>query len=149
MSSIIQDWAADLGLRHQGVLVAAIRGCDSAPREDASKWLVRFYRGCLLRAHCGDVKKARSFMIWTEDEGEFWGHVGEFFKSIDHYPQHWLFHFMQAAHIMGRKMPGDQGDWWLAFYHRFVCKLHLNPESEEQMDRRLGADEKTFAAAQA
>ncbi len=33
-TSIVQPWAAKLGLRHQGVLVSAVRGCDSISRED-------------------------------------------------------------------------------------------------------------------
>src|SRR6266702_3232000 len=102
MPSIIQDWAADLGLRHQGVLVAAVRGCDSIEREDASKPIVRTYRGVLLHPHCKDLTKAASFMI--PYDGRHWeAYVRDFFASIDHYPNHWILHFTHAAEIVGYK----------------------------------------------
>lgn len=38
MPSIWQEWAQNLGLRHQGVLIAGVgRGCDTAVRHDPSK----------------------------------------------------------------------------------------------------------------
>ncbi|MGH8236050.1 MAG: hypothetical protein ACREXP_03385 [Steroidobacteraceae bacterium] len=147
--SIIQPWAAALGLRHQGVLVSAVRGCDSVEREDPSKWLVRCFRGVLLRAHCGDLKKAASFMAPFDQE--IWDHTcADFFRSIGHYPNHWLLHFMHAAEIVGYKHPNDAiGCVFLALYLRLVKKFHLNPEGEDQLDRRLSVDETTFKSEQA
>lgn len=146
MKSIIQDWAASLGLRHQGVLVSAVRGCDSASREDASKWLVRVYRGCLLNAHCGDVKKAASFMIpFPENHSEFWDHVSDFLKSIDHYPNHWILHFLHACEITGHYYPDEEiKQCWFSLYTRLVSKFHLQPESLDELNARLGADEDSF-----
>lgn len=147
--SIIQPWATELGLRHQGVLVSAIRGCDSVEREDPSKWLVRCFRGVLLRAHCGDLKKAASFMVPFDQE--IWDHTtADFYRSIDHYPNHWLLHFMHAAEIVGYKHPDVRiSKAFGELYLRLVKKFHLNPELESQMDRRLSVDEQTFKAEQA
>lgn len=39
MPSIIQPWVENIGLRHQGVLVSAMRGCDTAPRHGAALWM--------------------------------------------------------------------------------------------------------------
>lgn len=149
MGSIIQDWAARLGLRHQGVLVSAIRGCDSLPREDPSKYLVRVYRGVLLRAHCGDLKKAASFMLPFDPES--WHDASdEFFESIDHYPNHWILHWMHACQIVGYQHPNDKIRFiFMQMYKRLVKKFHLNPESAEQLEERLNADESTFAKNQA
>jgi len=147
-ASIIHNWAAKLGLRHQGVLVSAIRGCDSVEREDPSKWLVRCFRGVLLRAHCGDVKEAGSFMVPFDQE--IWDHtVADFLRSIDHYPNHWLLHFMHACEIVGYKHPNvGISTAFLRLYLRLVKKFHLVPESELQLDARLNADEKTFVKEQ-
>lgn len=151
-NSIIHEWAANLGLRHQGVLVSAIRGCDSVEREDPSKYLVRMYRGILLRAHVGDIKKAASFM--TPFDQEIWDHTtADFLRSIDHYPNHWLLHWMHACEIVGYKYQTfpqntDIGDSFLALYLKLVRKFHLNPETEEEMDRRLNAAEADFKKAQ-
>lgn len=146
--SIMQPWTAKLGLRHQGVLVSAIRGCDSVEREDASKHLVRMYRGILLRAHCGDIKKAATFMVPFDQE--IWDHTSaDFLRSIDHYPNHWLLHWMHACEIVGYKH--DMEDIRQSFNHMYiklVRKFHLLPESEQLLDERLTADEKTFRNAQ-
>ena len=147
--TIIKDWAAALGLRHQGVLVSAVRGCDSVVRECPSKHLVRMYRGVLLNAHCGDEKRAATFM--TPFDAEEWDHdAADFLRSIDHFPNHWILHFMHACEIVGFKHPDQQIR--VAFrqlYYKLAKKFHLNPESESQLDARLNADEQSFAKAQA
>lgn len=148
MSSIIQPWAAALGLRHQGVLVSAVRGCDGAPREDASKYLIRVFRGVLLQAHCKDVEKAVSFM--APYHAEDWADAkDDFFDSIDHYPNHWLLHWAHACEIVGFKHP--DAAIRIAFrsmYLKIVKKFHMLPEEEEDLDQRLNADEKTFGQMQ-
>ena len=67
MPSILLPWVTELGLRHQGVLLSAIRGCDTAPRNDASKNLVRCLRAELLLPHCGDPRKSASFIEAGDD----------------------------------------------------------------------------------
>ena len=148
MSCIIQSWATDLGLRHQGVLVSAIRGCDSVNREDDSKWLVRCYRGILLNAHCKDIKKAASFMVPFDQE--IWDHsCADFLRSIDHYPNHWLLHFMHACEIVGYKHPDvEVGIAFITLYRKLVKKFHLSAESESELDLRLNANEATFRSQQ-
>lgn len=147
-SGIIQPWAAALGLRHQGVLVSAVRGCDSTIREDDSKHLIRMYRGVLLVPHVGDLKKSASFM--TAFDGEIWDNtVADFLRSIDHYPNHWLLHWLHACEIVGFKHPSIViQEKFKSLYWKLTNKFHLYPESEIELDQRLDADEKTFREAQ-
>jgi hypothetical protein len=148
MTSIIHDWAARLGLRHQGVLVSAIRGCDSALREDPSKYLVRVYRGVLLRSHCGDVREATSFMV-PFDKSVWIEMSHNFFRSIDHYPNHWLLHWAHACEIVGFKHPDANVRWcFSSMYHTLVRKFHMHAELEEELDARLDAPEHKFAKEQ-
>lgn len=148
-SGILREWVSALGLRHQGLILTAIRGCDDVPREDSSKWLTRFYRACVLRAHCGDPNQARSFMVWTDDPGVFWANASPFIRSHDHYPHHFLMHLLHAAEVVGYKMPRSlQQQWWQTFYVQLAGKFHLGAESEADLDRRLNADEQTFAKLQ-
>jgi len=158
MNSIIQDWAAELGLRHQGVLVSAVRGCDGLPRETVGKDVVRFYRSCLLKAHVGHPADASSYMAWPSSETQMWDWGDDFFDGgMDHYPMHWLTHFMFAAEICGyyypKKSPHsdylDIQEFWRRFYRELVRRLHLNPETKEQLDKRLNRDEDAFSQAQA
>lgn len=147
--SIMQDWASDLGLRHQGVLVAAVRGCDVSEKDDSSKLLARFYRGYVLRPHCGDIKKAASFMKQPETYEEFWDIANDVVRSHDHLPHHYIMHFIHAASIVGYKHP-DPGvkALWVCFYYKMCNKFHMIPETEEALDQRLNADEQSFAVAQ-
>lgn len=34
--------------------------------------------------------------------------------------------------------------WWRDFYYIMCQKMHMNPESQSQLDARLNADEQTF-----
>lgn len=145
---IIRAWAAALGLRHQGVLVSAVRGCDSVERECPSKYLVRVFRGVLLNAYCGDIYKSSSFMV--PFDSETWDHeAADFLRSIDHFPNHWILHFMHACEIVGYKHPDDTIRLaFLNMYEKLVRKFHLMPETEGELDRRLMADESEFKKAQ-
>ena len=49
MAGIMQEWTQIIGMRHQGVLVSAMRGCDLAPRHDPSKFAQRLLRRRLHR----------------------------------------------------------------------------------------------------
>lgn len=145
---IVRAWVSQLGLRHQGVLVSAIRGPDGAAKEDPTKWIVRFMRSCVLRAHVGDPAKALTYMVWTESADRFMEEADRFITAFDNLPIHFLQHFMLAAEICGYKMPEPQATWWRAFYFRIVRKLHLNPETEAELDARLSPDERAFKASQ-
>ena len=141
MQSILQDWVLRTGLRHQGVLLTGVRGCDVAPKDDPSKLLSRCLRNEILQCHCGDPAKSRSF-IELVSEDELVGRMKAFLKNCDHYPQHYVSHLMHTAEIIGYKNPSEV---WLWFYESLCKGLHVNPEREEQLDGRLNAAEEAFA----
>lgn len=147
MKSILQDWVMNLGLRHQGVLLTAVRGCDTAPKNDPSKLFTRCYRSVVLNAHCGDAKKAATFI---EDVPilELQQRFFAFRKNLDHYPHHYVMHFIHAIEIVGYKHPDkmEVAPTWKYFYAELTNSLHVPMETEEQLDWRLNADEETFAA---
>jgi hypothetical protein len=143
--AIIQDWVCDLELRHQGTLMTAVRGCDTVERDEPVKWLARFYRACVLNAHVGDVRKAKTFVVWTDNADDFWVYAGAVVRSHDHLPHHYIMHLIHAAEILGYKYPVEpQRAWWQRFYERMCAKMHMAPETETHLDERLNADEKTF-----
>lgn len=147
MKSVLQDWVMELGLRHQGVLVNACRGCDSAPKNDPSKLLTRSFRAIVLNAHCGNPDKAATYIQRVPHE-ELLRRMAAFLKNLDHYPHHYVMHLIHAAEIVGYKCRTDeQFGFWIDFYFRACKGLHVNPETEEQLDARLNADEETFAKA--
>lgn len=145
--SVLQSWVAALGLRHQGVLLTAVRGCDTAPKNDPSKMLARAYRGVILNCHCGDPAKAMTFI-----ESPPWNEVHDrmvaYRKNLDHYPHHYVMHLTHASEIVGYKHPDRKvRECWMHFYLMLCKGLHVQPETESQLDERLNADEATFAEA--
>ncbi len=163
MSSILKPWLADIGLRHQGVVLAALRGCDTAAKEAPSKTLTRWLRDACLNAHCGDSSKSQSFIEAHPTHRVFSGAVAGFMAEKDALPTHYVLHLMHAARIVGRFLPETEQKedfvwraWgeinpkkdWQEFYSRLVRKFRLNPETDEQMDQRLNATESDFGAEQ-
>ena len=144
MKSVLQDWVMTLGLRHQGVLVSAVRGCDPAPKHDPSKTFVRCYRGVILNAFS---EKAQTFIEHVSHAEEVIRFTA-FRKNHDHCPLHYVFHLLHAIEIVGYKHPDYATQCrWHAYYRQFCRSLHVNPETEAQLDARLNADEDTFGAA--
>jgi len=143
MRSVVQDWVAELGLRHQGVLMSAVRGCDSVSKEDASKPLIRAYRSYVLYSF---DKTPSSFIDFVSSD-ELTERMGNFLGNFDHYPIHFVLHLLHASEIVGYHHPDMyiRRDWrW--FYEKLVKKMHLTPESKTKLDQRLGACEADFAA---
>jgi hypothetical protein len=141
--SILQPWVMQLGLRHQGVLLTGVRGCDTAPKDDPSKKFIRAYRAMILEAHCGDPSKARSFIEKVGME-ELLERFHALRRSCDHYPHHYLMHLLHAMEIIGYKHPDSKTRFlWYDIYSAMCISLHMNPEREDQLDSRLNADEAT------
>lgn len=144
MPSVLQGWVSDLSAMQQSVLLTAIRGCDGLPKKHVSKFLLRWYRRCILV--CAFEKKIH----WTPEEpctGNFTGPVTMpwneivklYFSDVDNVPHHFHLHVVHAAEILGRKHPSlPIREMWHRFYLRAVQDMHMQPETEEQMDYRLG-----------
>lgn len=148
MSSILQDWVAELGLRHQGVLLAAVRGCDTETRHGPSKLLSRCYRAEILNAHAGDPRKSKSF-IEKVPIPQLKDRMVAVLDDHDSLPHHFFMHLVHAAEIVGYCHPDPYvGEVWVWFYFAACNKLHMNPETMQQLDERLNADEDSFKKAQ-
>lgn len=147
MKSILQDWVQNLGLRHQGVLLSAVRGCDVVSRHDDVKLLCRCLRAELLVPHCGDVTKSVSY-IQQCDGDELFRRMNGVVKDHDALPYHYLMHLVHASEIIGYKSPSNQRTFWCGFYVSMCHKMHMHPETESELDHRLDADEETFAKMQ-
>ncbi len=144
MPSVLQDWVMELGLRHQGSLLTGIRGCDTAPKDDSSKMFVRCLRDIILVPFCGDSKKSVSFIEHVDDL-ELDLRFEAFRKNLDHYPHHYVMHLIHCIEIIGYKHPNNQTKYRWYTYYVILCKgLHLNFETEYELDKRLNAREEDF-----
>jgi hypothetical protein len=50
MTSVLQDWVQNLTFMQQTVLLTAVRGPDNIPKYGPTKYLLRWYRRCILRS---------------------------------------------------------------------------------------------------
>lgn len=150
MTSILLDWVQALGLRHQGVIVSAMRGCDVAPRHDPSKLAQRILRASVLLPHAGRFTDPRTYITQEPNRDRWWAAVRPFLRSWDHYPNHYVWHFIHASQVVGYCGPAQHpvhADRWLEFYLLACRRQHVRPESANQMNDRLNADEDAFNAA--
>ena len=142
--SVLQDWVMRLGLRLQGVLVSAIRGCDTVQRHDHSKVLARIYRGEILRTHAGDPAKSKSFIL-AATIPETVDYMKKYLNDCDHMPIHYVMHFVHAAEILGYCHPDpERRDMWNSFYLVACRKYHMRPEPYAELIDRLEKDEDSF-----
>ena len=66
-------------------------------------------------------------------------HVNDYLRSVDALPHHYQMHFMHAVEILGYKHPRvDVRLFWNRLYLRLVNDFHLHPETEAELDERLG-----------
>ncbi len=129
-SCVVQEWVyLNCSFKQQTVMLCALRGCDTASKEDLSKALTRKIRSAVLRN--ADPKDS---LFMREDSKR----IRSFLQDLDHYPLHWLTHSLHACEIIGYKCDDDtMRESFKALYINFVEALHLRPESEQQMDVRL------------
>jgi hypothetical protein len=134
MAGVLQDWVSELPLMQQSTLITALRGVDGVGKENPSKKLTRALRSIV----CVDAQPdtEHSFMnisnlISTKD-------LKDFLEDIDPYPIHFVLHLLFAIEIVGYKHPDRKvRGFYLAAYERIVYALHLNPETEDQLNQRL------------
>lgn len=138
-----QEWMHKLSIMQQSVLLSGIRGCDGLPKFHKAKQLIKWYRRCILiSAFDGRVLKTP----YESGGGSFTGHIqnlnqaaDDFINSRDELPAHYQTHMMHSFEILGYKHPDlDTREFWQQMYVRMAKAYHLWPETEQEMDNRLG-----------
>ncbi len=152
--SVIQEWVSGISMMQQSVLLTAVRGPDGIPKYHAAKYIIRWFRRSILLSSFAGVAILNP---WEGDGGSFYGPscekhplhddwekqlekpASDYLKALDELPHHFQMHMMHAAEIVGYKHPDLRvRAWWREFYERLAHDMHLWPETEEQLDRRLG-----------
>jgi AraC-like DNA-binding protein len=149
-------WTEELTFMQQAVLIASVRGPDGIRKDHPVKVLCRWLRRSFMKSAFLHIEMPDPY---TSDGGSFMGpckseevrdldHAVELYlRTIDELPHHFQLHLMHAAEILGYKHPNEfTRNWWHQFYLSIVNDAHLFPESEEQMDTRLGDSEKGWRA---
>ena len=138
MKSILQDWVMGLPLRYQGTLLAAMRGCDSVPRECSAKNIIRAIRvACLNPADERELKYVGGYMSFNILV-DFDPALLEFRRDLDHYPFHFVTHILHAIEVIGYTHPsGATRARFNAGYFALVRAFHLKPESGKELYERM------------
>lgn len=141
MDSVLQDWVMNLQRREQGTLLTAVRGCDLAPKDEnnlnsTERQLSAYVRWCFLNpADEREVDKVAGCWFKSKPPENFRP------SALGHYPLHWYSHMMHSLKIISVRHPSSQVRLDTGrLYLKMVSSLHLNPETDEQMEARLGED---------
>lgn len=151
---VTQEWTHSLPFMQQTVLVLGMRGPDGSPKYGSVKMLLRWYRRCIIKAAFVGAALTDPIMpsggsfdgpsLEGEDELDPWQdrmmvHVNQYLRELDGLPHHFQMHLMHGVEILGYKHPDSEiRFWWHRLYLRLANDMHLHPETEEQMDVRLG-----------
>lgn len=145
MPSVLQPWVETLTFMQQSVLLTAIRGADTLPKFHVSKYLLRWYRRCILisafeRCVLTDPYDPRGGSFTGPVEADSVDEVAsQYLRAVDEVPLHFHLHLVHAAEILGYKHADlEIRSWWMGFYLATVRDMHLQPESEADLDQRLG-----------
>lgn len=151
MKSVLQNWVMELPLMQQAVLISAVRGPDGFNKNDAVKYIVRYFRGIVLNPAREDlVAQGRDDVFMNNLLGNY--HSTEpdtpyfmimcqaFLTNIDPYPLRFVLHLAHAAEIIGYKYPVRPSGiamCWFWLYEEICKSFHMKPEDENQLDTRL------------
>lgn len=144
--TVFQEWIFALPMQQQSVLVLALRGPDGIAKHHPCKGLTQRYRAAVLKAaYLGRAMRVDEFDKTTFmslahfSSDEHWlAILRDYMEAVDTIPHHAHLHFMHGAQIIGYKHPTMLfRERWLYFYSRACDDLHLNPETEAEMDARL------------
>ena len=144
--SVLQIWVMALTLRQQGVLCLALRGPDGTPKESNTKSIIRSLRACVMNSgrhgtplKPNEVMAGDSFMRMDliSDSLKWRGAASKFYGDIDAMNVHFLQHLLHAAALC-RQYPHSvvAMNWW-DFYITGCKKLHMHPETLEEITNRL------------
>ena len=150
IESVIQDWVFALPFQMQALLMTGMRGPDGSPKENAAKDIVRYLRGVVLKP-AGDWSGSNddSFMWGDYDSYPdnmhkiagirlFPSYCKSIIRAHDEFPHHFIMHLIHCIEVVGYKHPNRTlSYYWKQLYYLFCDALHMNAETEEQMDERL------------
>lgn len=125
---VLQDWMGVLPWIQQGVILSSLRGPDDMYSPN-TKNINRWIRGVTMEN--------------ADPSNEYIGQenlpkISELFGELEYKTSHYLSHLMEALEIIGYKHLSEEirktaNDYYLGL----ASLLHLNPETKEQLDRRL------------
>lgn len=135
--TVLHDWVCSLTFQMQALLLTAMRGPDENNKYNAAKAIIRYLRGTVIKPAGDWHQKNDNDFMWGQYE-LFYSYADAFWADHDEYPHHFIMHLVHCAEVVGYKYPDKTiAQCWLEFYKNACHAFHMNPETEDQLDRRL------------
>lgn len=152
--SAFPEWMFKLPYQQQSVLVLGLRGPDGVRKHHPMKDVQRHYRGSILKAalygrELHVPERADTFMsteFFTVEGTDNWRvptewgrAVKAYFEHVDELPHHFHLHLVHGAQILGIHHPNLAIRYpWRWFYIKACEDAHMEPETDADMNTRLG-----------
>jgi hypothetical protein len=126
--SVLQEWMAELPWKQQSVVFSSLRGPDNF-RPAAVKVINRWLRGVTQ-------KNADPTTDYMKDLPH--PSLEDLQRDLEYCTMHYYCHLMHTMEIIGYNCPDKNiAETARKYYQAMAGFLHLNPETEEQLGRRL------------
>lgn len=126
---VLRDWMAELPWKQQSVIISSLRGPDTGPRPASVKTITRWLRGITQN-------NADSSTDYMKDLP--FPPIEKFQRDLEYCTMHYYCHLMHALEIIGYNHPEEKTkDIALGYYAAMVEFQHLNPETKEELNKRL------------
>ncbi|MBS3089123.1 hypothetical protein J4402_05130 [Candidatus Pacearchaeota archaeon] len=125
---VLKEWMAELPWKQQSVVLSSLRGPDTS-RPASVKILNRWLRGITQN----NADSSTDYMKNLAHPS-----VGDLQKDLEYCTMHYYCHLMHAMEIIGYNHPDKEiAETARGYYENMVLFLHLNPETKEQLNKRL------------
>ncbi len=125
---VLQDWMAELPWKQQSVVLSSLRGPDTS-RPVGVKVITRWLRGITQNNADPSTDYMKDLPFPS---------LEEFQRDLEYCTMHYYCHLMHAMGIIGYNHPEEKTkDIAIRYYAAMVDFLHLNPETKEQLNKRL------------
>lgn len=125
---VLKDWMSELPWKEQSVILSSLRGPDLS-RPVAVKKLNRWLRSITQNNADSSTEYMKEIVLPD---------IEDLKEEVGYCTMHYFTHLMHALEIIGYKHPDkfirDMGE---KYYLGLVDFAHLNPETKEQLDKRL------------
>ena len=125
---VLQAWMAELPWKQQSVIFSSLRGPDLS-RPIAVKKLNRWLRSVTQNNADPSTEYMKKIVLPK---------IEDLKEEVGYCTMHYFTHLLHALEIIGYNHPEEKTkDIAIRYYAAMVDFLHLNPETKEQLNKRL------------
>lgn len=131
----IQEWVLFLPPLVQSDLLKSLRGCDTMPFPDHSKFLIKEIRKVVTKSDNNNYSSK-----YFKYQGKLQEHLYKLRDYIEKYPTHFIVHLLEAVKIIAYTHPDKETRDKFAYIQLQLHKgLLTSPETPAEMRRRYQA----------